>query len=75
MFPMILVLVHTQSMLINVNPWHYGCRLDHFNEFFLRNTYIPGVDIALAYIESLYSLRVHFGCFVTTSVVVAQLLP
>ena len=39
---------HTQSMLINVNPWHCECRMEPYNEFFLRNIYIPGVEIALA---------------------------
>ena len=42
-----LALVHTQSMLINVNPWHSECRMEPYNEFFLGNIYIPGVEIAL----------------------------
>ena len=36
------------TIRVNIHITHYGCRLGPYKEFFLRDIYIPGFDIALA---------------------------
>ena len=51
------------TIRVNIHITHYGCRLGPYKEFFLRDIYIPGFDIALALCRLLTMLLFFPGCW------------